>query len=55
MPSKMDGALMSVGHMLGVKLIAPTTITSTDVEIFVYLVFGVRQKTQGTTQSRFVE
>ena len=55
MRSKMDGELMSVGHMLGVKSIALLMIKSVDVEIFVYLVSGVPQKTQEITRSRFVE
>jgi hypothetical protein len=55
MLNKMDGALMLVGHMLGVKSIALTTIKSVGVGIFVYLVSGVPQKAQGITPSRFVE
>lgn len=55
MLSKMDGVLMLVGHMLEVKSIALTTIRSVGVEIFVYLVSRVPQKTQGIMRSRFVE
>ena len=55
MPSKMDGELMWVEHMPGVKFIALIMIQSVDVELFVSLVSGAPQKTQGITRSRFVE
>jgi len=51
----MDGALMLVVLMLGEKSTAPTTIKSVEVGFFVYLVFGVPQKTQGIMGNKFVE
>jgi hypothetical protein len=55
MLSKTGGELMLVAHMPGEKSIALTMTKRVDVEIFVSLVFGALQKTQGIMQSRFVE
>ena len=51
----MAGTLMLVDHMLGVRSTAPTTIWNADAETFAYPMFGVPQKIQEITRSRFVE
>jgi len=54
MLNKTDGVLMSVALMRGAKSIALTMTKIVDAEFFVCRVFGVLQKIQEITQSKFV-
>lgn len=49
---KMDGGLMLVEVIVGVKFTALTTIKNVEVEYFADLVFGVLPEIQGITPSK---